>query len=59
MAILISACAEYNNNKISKKDAIKLVSKEFGKRAIENGVLIDDVFRNESGISMQFEIWID
>lgn len=55
-AILISACAEYNQKRISKKDAIKMVSDELRQRAIDEGMIIDDVFRNKNGISMQFEI---
>ena len=56
VAILISACLEYNENKISKNDAIKNVSMNLRQRAVNKGIFIDDVFRNENGISMQFEI---
>lgn len=53
-AILISACANYNAGKCTKKQAIKDVSQTLRKRAEDNGIEIDDVFRNENGITMQF-----
>lgn len=55
-AILISACADYNAGRCTKKEAIKDVSQTLRKRAEENGIEIDDVFRNENGITMQFKI---
>lgn len=55
-AILIAACVEYNENRISKRDAIEKVSNELRQRAIDEGKVIDDVYRNINGISMQFEI---
>ena len=53
-AILISACVDYNAGKCTKKEAIKYVSQTLRKRAEKNGIEIDDVFRNENGITMQF-----
>ena len=53
-AILILACVDYNAGKCTKKDAIKNVSQALRKRAENNGIKIDDVFRNENGITMQF-----
>lgn len=53
-AILISACVDYNAGKCTKKEAIKDVSQILRKRAEKNGIEIDDVFRNENGITMQF-----
>lgn len=53
-AILISACADYNAGKCTKKEAIKNVSQTLRKRAEESGIEIDKVFRNENGIAMQF-----
>lgn len=53
-AILISACVDYNAGKCTKKEAIKDVSQILRKRAEKNGIEIDDVFRNENGIAMQF-----
>lgn len=56
IALLIDACHNYNQGKISRKDAIAYVSNTLRKRAIENGLTIDKIFRNENGISMQFTI---
>lgn len=53
-AILISACVDYNAGKCTRKEAIKNVSQTLKKRAEKNGIEIDDVFRNENGITMQF-----
>ena len=53
-AILISACVDYNAGKCTKKEAIIDVSQTLRKRAEKNGIEIDDVFRNENGITMQF-----
>ena len=53
-AILILACVDYNAGKCTKKEAIKNVSQALRKRAENNGITIDDVFRNENGITMQF-----
>ncbi len=54
IAILISACVDYNASRCTKKEAIKYVSQTLRKRAEKNGIEIDDVFRNENGITMQF-----
>lgn len=53
-AILIAACAAVNDNKKTKEDVIKEVSEVLRKRALDKGIDIDDVFRNENGISMQY-----
>lgn len=53
-AILISACAAYIAGECTKKDAIKNVSRTLRQRAKNCGIEIDDVFRNENGIAMQF-----
>lgn len=55
-AILIEACVDYNNNRITKKAAIRRVSNELRQKAVDEGKIIDDIYRNENGISMQFEI---
>ena len=55
-ALLIDACCKYNQNKVSRMEAISYVSKTLRKRALGRGIKIDDVFRNENGISMQFTI---
>lgn len=53
-AILISACAAYIAGECTKKEAVKNVSGTLRKRAKNCGTEIDDVFRNENGIAMQF-----
>lgn len=53
-AILISACAAYIAGECTKKDAVKNVSQALRERAKNCGIEIDDVFRNENGIAMQF-----
>lgn len=53
-AILIAACADYHAGKCTKKEAIKDVSQTLRRRAEESGIEIDEVFRNENGITMQF-----
>ena len=52
-ALLIDACAKIMAGEESRKDAIKRVSTALRKRAVDNGLEIDDVFRNESGITLQ------
>ena len=54
-ALLIEACCLVNNGVIRRKDAISQLSKQLRQMAIDNGIIIDDVYRNENGISMQFE----
>lgn len=44
------------NNEISRKEAIQLVSNTLRKRALKRGVLIDDVFRNINGITLQMSV---
>lgn len=53
-AILIDACIQFNQRKITKQQAVKDVSKRLRGRAVNKGIEIDDVFRNENGITMQF-----
>ena len=52
-ALLIDACARIMAGEESRKDAIKRVSTALRKRAVDNGLEIDDIFRNESGITLQ------
>lgn len=52
-AILIDACIQIINNKTDRSTAIQTVSAKLRKRAVNSGVMIDDVFRNENGIKMQ------
>jgi ribA/ribD-fused uncharacterized protein len=52
-AILIDACIQIINNKTDKGTAIQTVSAKLRKRAVNSGIVVDDVFRNENGIRMQ------
>ncbi|KEZ86427.1 hypothetical protein [Lacrimispora celerecrescens] len=53
-AILIDACDHYNKGDVTKQEAVTSVSKILRQRAVNKGMNIDDVFRNENGIAMQF-----
>ena len=53
-AVLLDACLRVEQGVISRSSAITYVSNTLRKRAISNGLEIDDIFRNENGISMQF-----
>lgn len=52
-AILIDACIQVINNKVDKNSAIQTVSAKLRKRAVNSGIMIDNVYRNENGIKMQ------
>lgn len=52
-AILIDVCIQIINNKIDRSTAIQNVSARLRKRAVNSGIMIDNVFRNENGIKMQ------
>ena len=52
-ALLLDYCIKVENGEISKKEAVSTVSQMLRSRAIRKGYEIDDVFRNENGISMQ------
>mgnify|MGYP000202440082 CR=1 FL=1 len=53
-ALLLDYCIRVENNELSRIEAISIVSQLLRQRAINKGLDIDDVFRNENGISMQF-----
>lgn len=55
-AILLDACLEVIDNKISRADAVLKVSRTLREKAIKNGIVIDSIYRNENGISMQMNI---
>lgn len=55
-ALLLDACLEIEQNKITRKEAIAAVSAMLRERALSAGIDIDDVYRNENGISMQLSI---
>lgn len=52
-ALLVDACTRIMAGEELRKDAITRVSKTLRKRAVDNGIEIDDIFRNESGITLQ------
>lgn len=52
-AILIDACIQVVNKKMDRNTAIKTVSAKLRKRAVNSGIMIDNVYRNENGIRMQ------
>lgn len=52
-AILIDTCIQVINDKTDKNTAIKIVSEKLRKRAVNSGITIDSVYRNETGIRMQ------
>ena len=51
--IIVDAFYKYKNGIIKKSDAIKSVSTRLREMAIQKGFEIDDIFRNENGITMQ------
>ena len=52
-AILLEALIQVKKGNISRKDAIEMVSKRLRGKAKEEGLIIDDVFRNIAGITFQ------
>lgn len=58
VAILIDASIKVINNEKERKIAIKEVSQKLRQKAINIGIIIDDIYRNENGISMQMNIII-
>ncbi|SHI29134.1 site-specific integrase [Desulfosporosinus lacus] len=55
-ALLIESCQKYDSGVITKKEVIRGLSTTLRNRAAQKGIEIDDVFRNENGIAMQFSI---
>ena len=53
VALLIDACEQVLHNRIARSEAVSTLSSVLRTRAIRNGVEIDEVFRNENGISLQ------
>lgn len=54
-ALLIDTYLHIEQGKISRRAGITSLSKQLRQKAIEKGLEIDDVYRNENGISMQLE----
>lgn len=52
-ALLLDYCIKVENGEVSRIEAISIVSQLLRQRAVSNGHEIDDVFRNQNGISMQ------
>ena len=52
-ALLIEACIKTVNHEMSWKKAITETSKTLRRRAAINGIPIDEIYRNENGISFQ------
>lgn len=53
-ALLLDYCIKVENKVLSRDEAVSIVSQRLRRRAIVAGHEIDDVFRNENGISMQY-----
>ena len=52
VVILIDASIKVINKEITKQDAVKKVSLMLRTKAATSGIIIDNIFRNENGISM-------
>ncbi len=52
-ALLLDYCMKVESKVLSRTEAISTVSQILRNRAIRNGLVIDEVFRNENGIGMQ------
>ena len=53
IALLIEASENVLRKKVTPTDAVKELSAQLRKRAVNRGIAIDDVFRNENGVSLQ------
>lgn len=51
--MLIDACNKIREKKVDKVEIIQKLSNSLRKRAELNGIDIDEIFRNENGISLQ------
>lgn len=51
--ILLEACLEVREGKSDRNEVVRRVSRELRKRATDRGIQIDDIYRNENGISLQ------
>ena len=52
-AILLEACIQIHEGGIDRKQAISVVSQALRKKALLSGEIIDEIFRNEAGITFQ------
>ena len=53
VALLIDACEQVQQKKITKPEMVSRLSSALRRRAERSGIVIDDIFRNENGISLQ------
>lgn len=53
VALLIDACEKVQQKQISKPEMVSMLSSALRRRAEKSGIVIDDIFRNENGISLQ------
>lgn len=56
VALLIDACVRFGSTQSTRNEAIKELSKTLRESAVNNKIEIDDIYRNENGISMKFTI---
>ncbi len=56
VAILLYYSEKVLNHELPRSEAVITVSKLLRKKAIKQGLIIDSMFRNENGISMQMNI---
>ena len=56
VALLIEACEEVQKGEMTKSQAVVKVSKTLRDLAVARNYKVDDIFRNENGISMQFSV---
>lgn len=53
VALLIDACNQVSEKNVSRNEMVHELSIQLRKRALQRGVIIDEVFRNENGISLK------
>ena len=51
--IMLDALVKSSDGIITRKEAVSYVSNALRQRAVNKGMVIDDIFRNENGISLQ------
>lgn len=56
VALLIDACVRFENTLCTRTEIIKDLSRRLRKLALKNNIQIDDIYRNENGISIQFQL---
>ena len=56
VALLIDACICFDASNCSRSEVIKDLSRKLRELAVKNGLQIDEIYRNENGIAMQFTI---